>query len=154
MPRLLLLAVLLPLAAGCTLFRPAPPSPAGPAAEVAWGSSFGMCRGYCVSRLEVSSAGIATLTETSNRDDALPPRVRSRPLSPGEMDTLTFARGISPLATATLGCPDCADGGAEYVEAGGQRVTFEYRGDAGAATQLAEALRQIAGTFPRDPANL
>ena len=52
MSRLVLLAVLLPLAAGCTLVRPAPTEPD---AEVAWGSSFGMCQGYCVSRLEVSS---------------------------------------------------------------------------------------------------
>lgn len=152
MSRLLLLAVLLPLASACSLFRPAT-APSGPAPEVAWGSSFGMCMGYCVARLEVSSGGVATLTETGSRDADLPPRVRSRPLTPAEMDNLTLARGISTVVTDTLGCPDCADGGAEYVEVGDQRVSFEYRGDAGAATPLAEALRFIRETFPQDPAN-
>ena len=152
MSRLLLLVVLLPLASACSLVRPAS-APAGPAPEVAWGSSFGMCMGYCVARLEVSSAGIATLTETGSRDADLPQRVRSRPLTSGEMDNLTLARGLSTVVTDTLGCPDCADGGAEYVEVGSQRVSFEYRGDAGPATPLAEALRQIRETFPRDPAS-
>ncbi len=136
------------LVAGCSLVRPAPATPA-----VAWGSSFGMCRGYCDARLAVSGDGVATLTETGTRE-ALPERVRARPLTPAERASLAEALAASSVATDTLGCPDCADGGAEYVELDGQRVTFEYRGDAGGATPLAEALRAIRETFPRDPGNI
>ena len=136
-----------PLVAGCLTTRTAP------ADTVEWGSSFGMCVGYCAARLVVAG-GTATLTETATRSGELPPRVHTRALTPAEAASLAEARAASRVATDTLGCPDCADGGAEYVEVGGQRVIFEYGGDAGGATPLAEVLRAVRETFPRDPANL
>ena len=144
-----ILALLLaaPLVAGCLTTRTAP------ADAVEWGSSFGMCVGYCAARLVVAG-GTATLTETATRSGELPPRVQMRALTSAEAASLAEARTASRVATDTLGCPDCADGGAEYVALGGQRVTFEFGGDAGGATPLAEALRAIRQTFPRDPANL
>ncbi|HEX9951382.1 MAG TPA: hypothetical protein VGB53_06405 [Rubricoccaceae bacterium] len=143
------LAVLLaaPLVAGCLTSRT---SASGP---VEWGSSFGMCVGYCSARLVVAD-GTATLTETGTRSPELAPRVRTRALTPAETARLAEARAASRVATDTLGCPDCADGGAEYVEAGGQRVIFEFGADAGGATPLAEALRAIRQTFPSDPSGL
>jgi hypothetical protein len=141
-----LLALLLaaPLAAGCLTARTATSGP------VEWGSSFGMCVGYCSARLVVEG-GTATLTETGTRSPELAPRVRARALTPAETAALADARTASQVATDTLGCPDCADGGAEYVEMNGQRVIFEFGADAGAATPLAEALRAIRQTFPSDP---
>ena len=138
--------------AGCSAFGPdGPPtsdsSAALPALE--WGSSFGMCVGYCDARLDVSPAGIATLTEVGTRQPDLAPRVRTRALTAGESARLVAASEASTVRTNTLGCPDCADGGAEYVERGGARVTFEFGGDAGAAAPLAAALRGVRETFPR-----
>lgn len=136
------------LVAGCSLVRPTPAVPA-----VALESSYGMCQGFCNTRLAVSADGVATFTETDRRPE-VPARVRSRPLTPAERAAFAEALAASAVATDTLGCPDCADGGAETVELGGQRVLFEANGDAGAATPLAEALRAIRETFPRDPGNL
>ncbi len=146
--RLVLAVSCAALVAGCALVRPTPAAPV-----VALESSFGMCQGYCATRLAVSPDGVATFTETDRRG-ARPERVRSRALTPAERASLAEAVAASRVATETLGCPDCADGGAEVVELGDQRVTFEYAEDAGGASPLAEALREIRETFPRDPGNL
>lgn len=115
-----------------------------------WGSSFGMCVGYCAARLVVTPDRVATLTETGTRSGEMAPRVRTRTLTEAEHARLAAAYAASRIAaTGTLGCPDCADGGAEYVELDGRRVTFEYGGDAGTATPLAGALRAVRETFPR-----
>ncbi len=126
------------------MMRPSTPAAALPAVE--WGSSFGMCAGYCVSRLVVAD-GTVTLTETGTRTP-VEPRVQTRPLTAAERARIAEALAATRITTETLGCPDCADGGAEYVEAGGQRVTFEYGGDAGGAAALAEALREVRTSFP------
>jgi hypothetical protein len=148
-PLLLSLAL---VAAGCAAVRPAPGAPASGTPALEWGSSFGMCVGYCATRLVVTPDGTATLTETGTRSGEIAPRVRARALTEAERAGLAAATAASRIAaTDTLGCPDCADGGAEYVETGGHRVTFEYGGDAGPATPLASALRAVRETFPREP---
>ena len=144
--RLLVLSLLL-ATSGCAALRPSAPAASLPAVE--WGSSFGMCVGYCSSRLVVAPDGTATLTETGTRSGPIAPRVRSRALTDAERVGLAEAASASTVAADTLGCPDCADGGAEYVEQGGQRVSFEYGGDAGTAAPLAAALRAVRETFPR-----
>ena len=145
------LLLLLVAASGCTALRSgaATPGTAAPGETLTWGSSFGMCVGYCDARLVVAG-GTATLTETGTRQPDLAPRVRSRALTAAEAAALAAARRASTVATDTLGCPDCADGGAETIEAGGQRLILEYGSDAGAAAPLAAALRAIRETFSRD----
>ena len=136
------------LVAGCALFHPAPALP-----SVALDASYGMCQGYCATRLAVSPDGVVTFTEMDRRAD-VPDRVRERTLTAAERADVAEALASASVVSDTLGCPDCADGGAETVELGDQRVTFDAGGDAGAAMPLAEALRAIRETFPRDPANL
>ena len=150
--RLVLLSLALVTLAGCSAFGPDGPPTSDSSAELpalGWGSSFGMCVGYCDARLVVTPTGTATLTEIGTRQPDLAPRVRSRVLTAEESARLAAASAAATVRTATLGCPDCADGGAEYVERGGARVTFEFGGDAGTAAPLAEALRSIRETFPR-----
>ena len=142
-----ILLFMLALSAGCATSQPDAPTSAVPAVE--WGSSFGMCAGFCASSLVVTPDGTATLTETATRSPDVAPRVRARMLTADEQARLAAANEASTVVTDTLGCPDCADGGAEYVERDGARVTFDYGGDAGAAAPLAEALRSIRESFPR-----
>ncbi|HEX8385832.1 MAG TPA: hypothetical protein VF576_06595 [Rubricoccaceae bacterium] len=146
--RPLLLSLVL-LVAGCAAVRPAPGA-ASATPTLRWGSSFGMCIGYCASNLVVTPDRVATLTETATRSGEMAPRIRTRTLTDAEAARLAAAYTASTIAaTDTLGCPDCADGGAEYVEVDGRRVTFEYGGEAGPAGPLAEALRAVRETFPR-----
>jgi hypothetical protein len=96
------------------------------------GTSFGMCAGYCRTELLIDSTS-ATLTETSwDHPERLPPRITSLELNAAEWQRIR--RQVNPAALTRLagvhGCPDCADGGAEWIELRTDqalvRVTFEY----------------------------
>ena len=114
------------------------------------GTSFGMCGGYCVTELRIDSLS-ATLTETSQVLD-LPARTRTLPLSLAEwvglqalVDTATF-RSLEGVH----GCPDCADGGAEWIQIETNppvRVTFEYGAMLDGIEDLQAAIRELRGRF-------
>jgi hypothetical protein len=113
------------------------------------GTSFGMCAGYCTTRLVVEGAS-AVFTETAPRTGQ-PDRTRSLQLTAVEQ-----ARLFAALDTAALrrlsgvhGCPDCADGGAEWIEHGRARVTFEHGAELAPIAPLQREIRALRGRFPR-----
>ena len=117
------------------------------------GTSFGMCMGYCVTELTVTSDELR-LVETS-RDPAQAERVRRAALAPGEWEeilALANAESLEGLAEV-LGCPDCADGGAEWIEVEHQgekrRVTFEYGSEVEPIQPLVDKARELRDRFPR-----
>ena len=122
-------------------------------AVVVGGTSFGMCAGYCVTELRIDSASI-TLTEDSHMAE-LPTRTRTLPLERSEW--LSVQALVDTAALRRLegvhGCPDCADGGAEWIEIedGGQevRVTFEYGAELDGIDELQRAIRDLRSRFPR-----
>lgn len=96
------------------------------------GTSFGMCLGYCVKDLEINGTQATFTKRSNNQPDRYPTRTCNQTL------TATKSADLKALALfnefrkqpETIGCPDCADGGAEYIEmqVGDQkhRVKFEY----------------------------
>jgi hypothetical protein len=95
------------------------------------GTSFGFCIGYCNKTLELTS-NKATFNNTSRETAKYPTKTCT-----GTTDASTWASLKTMLTNTgfsqepeTIGCPDCADGGAEFIEIeqGGKkhRVTFEY----------------------------
>jgi hypothetical protein len=124
------------------------------AAVIRWGSSFGMCAGYCYEDLEINNATIR-LTRTS-RNPAQSPRVVERPFSREAWQALLqgmAAAGLDRLEDV-YGCPDCADGGAEWVELesrdGRKRVTFEFGSGPEPLQQVISELRSLREQFPRE----
>jgi hypothetical protein len=145
-----LLAVGLVAAATCA-------SPSTPSAQpVAFDSvvSFGFCAPalYCTSRLAISEQGATLTYESSER----PPRVQRRDLRPGEWQRLVAALDAARLRAlpARVGCPDCADGGAEtltvaFAEGPSSTVTFEYDGNVPAIEALRAQIKGIRDSFDR-----
>jgi hypothetical protein len=147
---LIVLLLVVSAASGCMLLGDADDRLDG--ATLASGTSFGMCLGYCRTELTVSpdrtatmrwipqGSGRATVTET-------------RTLSEEEYDTLrdAFDRDCLLGADEVYGCPDCADGGAEYVEmqdgATVKRVAFEYGTEVGGLGAFIEAMRTLRASF-------
>jgi hypothetical protein len=139
-------------AAGCG-------SPTGSSTEavaVTHGVSFGFClpAAYCSSRLEVS-AQTAVLTYES-RERA--PFVQRRAIDPALWSKVSTALDPERLRALpeVVGCPDCADGGAESVavtfgDGAVERVTFEYRDDVDGIEALVDALREIRTSFDPPP---
>ncbi|RPI02551.1 MAG: hypothetical protein EHM72_03890 [Calditrichaeota bacterium] len=124
-------------------------SPYLPSAEqpvFSYGNSFGYCMGYCYSTLTITS-GKAVLVKSSR--NALPDREWSENLAAGEWAQLVKSFRWTEFQSLpdTLGCPDCADGGAEWIQAAypteKKRVTFEYGDDLPGFTDLLSLLRQI-----------
>jgi hypothetical protein len=120
--------------------------------EIASGTSFGMCAGYCLTELRVDSASI-TLTEESWRSD-LPARTRTLPLERREWNRLQELVDTAAirLLEGVHGCPDCADGGAEWIQIGdvdSVRVTFEYGAELGGIEELQKEIRELRARFER-----
>lgn len=107
-------------------------------------TSFGMCVGYCSTRLEITPGQAVLIRDARGGRGApnLPEQRFSTPLSAGEW--AEFARlasqadlsGLPPV----IGCPDCADGGAESLTltggGEGQSVSFDF----GASIEEAQPL--------------
>jgi len=129
---------------------------AGPADPVAvtairTTTSFGFCLGYCRATLEVTASGM-TLVEESTRVD-LPPVRRTAEISPSEWRQLTesVSRAAFDALPAAVGCPDCADGGAESLEVVSRdwqdAVTFELGAAMPELQPLLERVRALRGRF-------
>jgi len=116
------------------------------------GTSFGMCAGYCLTELRIDTLGV-TLTETSQVQD-LPPRIRTLPLSDSDRDQLAEAVDTAAIRglAGVHGCPDCADGGAEWIAFGAgsdsARVTFEFGAAIDGIEPLQAVMRELRSRFP------
>ncbi len=112
------------------------------------GTSFGMCAGYCVTELVINSKSIIYIRSGDER-----PEVKNEiSLPPDKWNVLVNALDIKKfnLLPEKIGCPDCADGGAEWIEINDgktiKKVTFEY----GASISEIDPLRKILSEVRED----
>jgi hypothetical protein len=140
----MLLSVIAALAFGCRTTQQA--SEPIQAIYIKHGTSFGHCIGYCTK--EESYQEFSMTASQFNRDSTNFPRKQFRTdLSDGEFSRIIAAidwKKWDKLPTV-IGCPDCADGGAEYVEIktqkGTKRVTFDAGSDPEGLENLLAILR-------------
>jgi hypothetical protein len=150
----LTLLVPVALAAACG----SPTSPSTTPVAFTHTVSFGFCppTSYCTSRLEMSedeavliysSREAGSITRRQAVDAALWRRVTDA-LQPAALRSLP----------GTVGCPDCADGGAEQIEVRFEddqttAVTFEYGDDVAGIEAVVDALREVRVSFGPPPAS-
>jgi len=122
------------------------------------GTSFGMCVGDKCRKDYVLTGTTVTLTQSGNgRGTPLPPKTCQQSLSSVDWNNLKAAVNLSAFTQqpAVLGCPDCADGGAEYIELEEgdtkHRVTFPYGQTIPGFEPLVTALRQQRNQFDGCP---
>jgi hypothetical protein len=127
------------------------PSEPGGVTAILTTTSFGFCAGYCETALEIGPDQMS-FVEQSRRGE-LPTRTRSAPISSAEWDALIRAldrRAIETLPD-TVGCPDCADGGAESLAVVGadwqKRVIFEHGARMPELQPLLDRVRTLRGRF-------
>ena len=143
-------AILLAMFAGCNLGT----DPDIDGAILKWGTSFGMCAGYCQEDLSIDSAR-ATLTRSSRQSER-PTLTHDRALSDSALRQLLQHVDVEVIRSLqdVYGCPDCADGGAEYVEIVAptftKRVQFEYGAGPPELQSLLRELRALRATFPTE----
>jgi len=145
------LAVLLALSAACAPFTTEPRGPAS--LVIAGGTSFNMCYGYCRAELVVDSTSLR-LVERGWDEQRFPVRERTAELAPEEWRHLRSLADLDALrqVEGVHGCPDCADGGAEWVEIrtarDSVRATFEYGSTLAPIADLQTELRALRRHFP------
>lgn len=150
----LLLIATAALAAACSNATPS----AGRVERITSTTSFGMCAGYCRTSLEITHGQAVLVREPGGRGGAeLQPQRETLTLSEAEWQELVeLAEGTSfDGLPETIGCPDCADGGAESlaVAANGHehKVTFDHGADIKALQPLLNRVRELRKKLmPRD----
>jgi hypothetical protein len=85
---------------------------------IIWGSGSGMCTGYCEKLIYVNPNYAERVLRDKGTHSRLPDKSEVFPLDP-----LAYAEIIKELSALNLdmiakltGCPDCNDGGYEYIE--------------------------------------
>jgi hypothetical protein len=116
-------------------------------------TSFGMCVGYCTTRLEITEGEAVLIREARGGRGApnpsLQPQRSSTPLTPAEWQEIQRLAAATDLTIVpdTVGCPDCADGGAEGLTiespTGAESVSLEFRADLPAAQPLLNRVRAL-----------
>ena len=118
----------------------------GSITKIASTTSFGMCIGYCKTTLEIREGQAVLTREAWGRGAGanLPKQSFNATLSPQEWQDFAQAAAAARIDTLpdTIGCPDCADGGAETltIEGAGRSKTINF--DHGADIKEAQPLLQ------------
>ncbi|CAF2953640.1 unnamed protein product [Rotaria sp. Silwood2] len=119
--------------------------------SISSGLSFGMCRGYCQQSINVTSnpLRIVATKEANFVQKPYPPIRQPFPFSSNQWEELISLLNVSVFEALgdTVGCPDCADGGAEWIQVnwteGSKRVTFENGRAIKGIEELIGKLRQL-----------
>jgi hypothetical protein len=101
--------------------------------SVSSGTSFGMCLGYCRRSINITSKPyeLTALKEPNYAQDEYPIVKKTNPFSSNEWKDLIKLINLKAFKALNeqIGCPDCADGGAEWIQINwsnnNKRVTFE-----------------------------
>ena len=128
--------------------------------KVASTTSFGMCAGYCKTTLEISEKEAVLTREAWGRGAGanLPVQRLTTPLSAQEWQDIATAAAAAKIDALPerIGCPDCADGGAEsltIVGAKGEKtITFDHGAAIAEAQPLLDRVRALrTRMLPKEP---
>ena len=113
------------------------------------GTSFGMCNGYCFKEYTYSESSSVKFSKGWGRTDLsnYPDKYDTTEFSNKDWDKLLETLDNEKFygLPEIIGCPDCADGGAEWIEIVTKdktvKVTFEYGSDVAEISGLLAFLR-------------
>ncbi len=96
--------------------------------KIEYGTSFGMCLGYCIKTLSIESdQARKTLSSRDENQKTLSCNIE---VEASSIFTKVNTREFNDLPDI-IGCPDCADGGSEWIEittsSGSKKVTYEFQ---------------------------
>ena len=116
------------------------------------GIFFGMCGGYCKSEVEIVNRDVVFIA-SSWSNPSYPDTMLNGNISIQEWDSLIASVDMDSFLSLDdiIGCPDCADGGGEWIEITKvdtlKRVTFEYGETVESIQSLIEKVRVIRERF-------
>ncbi|MET0182759.1 MAG: hypothetical protein ABW199_07730 [Caulobacterales bacterium] len=140
------------LMAACLAACASAPAAAPQVTQIVSTTSFGMCVGYCSTRLEISASQAVLVRESRGGRGAqnLPAQRFTAALSESEWNELTRLAANTRLETLppVIGCPDCADGGAESLsittaQHDPHSITFDHGATIEQAQPLLDRVRAL-----------
>lgn len=118
---------------------------------IGYGTSFGMCVEFCVNNLSVSNEKV---TFSKSKNGQTPDtKTCTSVISNADANALRSLVDEDKVRALpkTIGCPDCADGGAEWVsittDGKTHKVVFEYGRAPEELAALVVKLRELKETF-------
>ena len=122
------------------------------------GTSFGMCLGdKCQKDYVFAGSGITLTHRGNSRGTPTAPKTCQNAIAVADWTALKAIVSLDAFSQQpdVIGCPDCADGGAEYIELeqgdSKYRVTFPYGQTIPGFEPLVTALRQQRSQFNSYP---
>ena len=118
--------------------------------KIKYGTSFGFCTGYCWKQLVIKNDQL--VFEKMSREENEPVHCE-RDIDCSEWIPVAQNINLEKFFTLneTIGCPDCADGGAEWIEIQTQtskhKVTFDYQSPPSEISNYVADLRELMKTF-------
>jgi len=114
---------------------------------IRYGTSFGKCSGYCITEIQVNPTEAIRVRQGWN-NSIVPETLTISFLKSHFVDIESLINTDDfLLLDPVIGCPDCADGGSEWVEltigSRLKRVTFEYGTTINEIDDLVVVLRQL-----------
>jgi hypothetical protein len=113
-------------------------------------TSFGMCVGYCKTRLELMAGKAVLVREPGGRGEpTLPVERKEEALNASEWDEIARLAAAAKIESLpeVIGCPDCADGGAESLSIVGtgrnKTISFDHGANIKEAQPLLDRVRAI-----------
>lgn len=131
-----------------------PDDPESGVTQIRSGISFGFCIGYCITELVVESRSSRLTRRAWDKGRQGPPdQLLEKELSRETWQKLTALVDFEILdgMSEVYGCPDCADGGSEWIEVTSgdrtKKVLFEFNAVLEPISALVDTLRSIRESF-------
>lgn len=123
--------------------------------SISSGTSFGKCVGYCRQSINIMSNPfqVIAIREANFNQGSFPPTRMKFPFTSTEWNELINLVDLITIQSFDdiTGCPDCADGGAEWIQIdwnnGSKRITFENRQTVEGIEKLVEKLRDMRQVY-------
>jgi hypothetical protein len=121
-------------------------------AMIAYGKSFGECGGYCIKELTINDLDI-TFTASSWNNENYPAKSIKSAITVKEFNQLQSLVDMDKIKAYddVIGCPDCADGGAEWLQVTikdqVKKITFENGDTLETIQPLVTKLRELYTAF-------
>ncbi|MEM0940408.1 MAG: hypothetical protein AAF600_09630 [Bacteroidota bacterium] len=115
--------------------------------EIRFGTSFGMCAGYCIQEVSFTRDKVEK-TLIPHRDKSMEVKKCSRNYEDFKILAMSIDLEAIKKLEVTIGCPDCADGGAEWIQIFTaddlpKKVTYSYNHEPEAIKPFIEDLRKV-----------
>jgi hypothetical protein len=121
---------------------------------IGYGTSFGECLGYCVHQMKVDDFSVSLKRNGWDEYGLLPEIQCGKRIESYEFISLKDSLDLAVFFNMeeTIGCPDCTDGGAEWVEVSYDtlvhRVTFPYMSEPPELAAIVPMLREMMASIP------